>query len=201
MSLVAFEGGFIFVGSVDEFGEVDRVRLLPDEHRADARWALDAAGVGHLGPLDALGPFEFGHRLAGRHHAVEAVEGAFEDLGMAPERPVRGVPPVHLHVELAEPGVDAEASLLRWELPGVVDGHEVLRENDTALQLGGAGVRVAGEVDDSAGGPVLLPVGARGGFDGGEGVGRIGRCRYGVSDQPIVWQEVGCELDLAGMAG
>ena len=69
---------------------------------------------------------------------------------------------------------------------GVVDGHEVLREDDAALQLGGAGVRVAGEVDDSAGGPVLPPVGARGGFDGGEGVGRIGRCRYGVSDQPIV---------------
>jgi hypothetical protein len=64
----------------------------------------------HLTPLAA---FEFGHRLAGRHQLGEVAEGSFQDLGMAPERPVRGVPPVHLHVELAVPGVDAEAGLLR----------------------------------------------------------------------------------------
>ena len=145
--------------------------LLPDQRRTDAGGALDAGGVGHLGPLDAFGAFEGGHLAAGRHHLGEAVEGAFEDLGMAPERPVRGVPPVHLHVELAEPGVDAEAGLLRGERAGVVDGHEVLREDDAALQLGGARVGVAGEVDDSSSEPVVPPLGARGGFDGGDGFG------------------------------
>jgi hypothetical protein len=29
---VAFEGGFVFVRAVDELGEVDGMRLLPDQH-------------------------------------------------------------------------------------------------------------------------------------------------------------------------
>ena len=111
---------------------------------------------------------------------------------MAPERPVRGVPPVHLHVELAEPGVDAEAGLLRRVGVGVVDGHDVLREDDAALQFGGAGVGVAGEVDDSAGGPVMPPVGAGGGFDGGYGVG------HGRDPEESVGEPRG-EFNLAGV--
>src|ERR1035437_1577555 len=74
---------------------------------------------------------------------------------------MRRVPPIHLHVEFAVPGVDSEAGLLRWERAGIVYGHDVLRENDAPLQLGGARVGVSGEVDRTAGGPVVLPVRAR----------------------------------------
>ena len=83
------------------------------------------------------------------------------------------MPPVHLHVELAEPGVDGEAGFLRRVGAGVVDGHDVLREDDAAFEFGGARVCVAGEIDGAAGGPVVLPVIAGGGFDDDEGI----RCR------------------------
>ena len=90
---------------------------------------------------------------------------------MAPERPVCGMPPVHFHVELAVPGIDAEAGFLRREGLRIVDSHDVLREDDAAFELGGAGVGVAGEIDGSTSGPVVLPVGAGGGFDIFEGLG------------------------------
>src|SRR3712207_7687688 len=44
--------------AVAEFGVEDRVRLLPDEQRADGRGAVAPFGVGHLRPARARVPLE-----------------------------------------------------------------------------------------------------------------------------------------------
>lgn len=69
-----------------------------------------------------------------------------------------GVPPVHFEVELSVPGVAGEAGFLGGHGAGALDGGEVLREDDAALEFFGARVLATGELDGSAGGPEAGPV-------------------------------------------
>ena len=84
---------------------------------------------------------------------------------------MRGVPPVHLEVELALPAVEREPGLLRRVPAGALDRGEVLREHDPALQLAPAGIAASREIDGPAGRPEAVPVllgGPAGGLEAGE---------------------------------
>ena len=144
--------------AVHELGVVDRVRLLPDEERADARRRLRAARVGHLRPAGARVALARGGGARPRQDPVVVAEAPLQQRQPAPQREVRGVPPVHLEVELAVPAVEGEPGLLRRVAAGALDGREVLRQDDAPLELAPARVAAHGEVDGAARGPEAIPV-------------------------------------------
>ena len=158
----SLEGGAVAALPVDELGVVDRVRLLPHEERADARRRLRAARARHLrpaGPGVALAP----RGLPRTREDVRVVpEAPLQEREAPPEGEVRGVPPVHLEVELAFPAVEGEPGLLRRVAAGALDRGEVLGEHDASLQLAPAGIAAPREVDRPAGRPEAVPVLLRG---------------------------------------
>ena len=141
-----------------ELGQTDRMRLLPDQQRADRRGRVAALRPHHLGPartLVALAP-----RLRKRHgQDLPIPEHAFpEQRGPSPQREMRGVPPVHLEVELAVPTVAGEPGLLRRPRAGALDRGQVLRQHHAPLELLRARVLAALQIDGGAALPEAAPV-------------------------------------------
>ena len=149
--------------AVAKLGQRDRVRLLPDEQFAHVRRAVASAERGHFGPARALVSLPPG--LLARHREDRRIpaQAALHERRAAPEGEVRGVPPMHLQMEFSIPTVARQASLLRRSGTGALDGREVLREHHAALQLGGARIGAAAEIERAAGGPEGLPMFLAGG--------------------------------------
>lgn len=65
--------------------------------------AARTRGISHLGPASTGVPplLDLGAGQGGREESIVYVGYAVEDIPVIPQRPVRGVPEEHLHVELA----------------------------------------------------------------------------------------------------
>ena len=165
---IFFERRAVGVLAVGEFGVVDRMRLLPDEERADRRGRFGAGRAGHLRPAGAGVALPLGGRFGLGQDALVVVEAALEHRPAIPEGEVDRVPPVHFEVELAFPTVVGEAGFLRREVARALDRGEILREDDAPFELAPARVAAAGEIDRAAGAPEVVPMFAREGGDGVE---------------------------------
>ena len=89
--------------ATQQFGEIDEMRLLPNEVAACFRRGFLGAGVGHLHPTDALVALSLGN-LAGHRLGLEIpVERPLKQFGMSPKRELCLMPPNHLQVIFAEP--------------------------------------------------------------------------------------------------
>jgi hypothetical protein len=117
---VAREGVAIGVRGVDQLGHGDGVRLLPDQQWTDGRRAVAAVGRGHLGPARAGVALLSGLFAGGGQNRVVPSEAALQQLRSAPGCEVRGVPVVHLQVELAIPTVAGESGFLRGHGAGAL---------------------------------------------------------------------------------
>jgi hypothetical protein len=87
---------------------------------------------------------------------------AFEQLSATPQRKMRRVPGMHLQMKLAVPAVGEQPFFLGWQRAGRVQRHEILRQDDTSLQLSRPWIGAAGEIDHAAPRPVALPVSSDG---------------------------------------
>ena len=96
---------------------------------------------------------------------------------MAPLVKLRGVPEIHFRVVLPIPAQVGEPALGWRHAPGIIHPHEILREHDAALQLRGARIGAAGEIDHAALRPVIMP--ALGTGDAG-GIEVRPACRAGL---------------------
>ena len=74
------------------------------------------------------------------------------------------MPPVHFEVKLSFPRVVSQPGFLRRIFARVLDGQQVLGENDATLQFKPAWVFAAGQVNRAAGAPEVVPVFLRGSF-------------------------------------
>src|SRR5688572_5968531 len=155
---IALEHAAIRSSSEYEFGQIDRMRLLPDQEYTDAGWAVAPFRTDHLRPARAAIALPRGIRA--RHGKDAAVPGqtSLEHRGAVPERKVRGVPPVHLEMGLAEPAVEGLPRLLRRDRAGTLDRREILREHDATLELRGTRICAARKIQRAAVGPEPLPV-------------------------------------------
>ncbi len=84
----------------------------------------------------------------------------------------------------AEPAQVLEAGLGGREKPRVVHTHQVKREDDAALEFGGARIGGGAQVDDAALGPVVAPRGGGGLAGGGKrlGEGEVVRIGEGAGE-------------------
>ena len=134
------------------------MRLLPDQEGTDPRRAVAPVGIDHLRPARAAIALPRGVRARHREDAAIPRQAALEHRGAVPEREVRGVPPVHLEMRLAEPAVERLARLLRRRRAGALDRREVLRQHDAPLELRRTRIGAAREIQRAAVGPEPLPV-------------------------------------------
>src|SRR4051794_15550139 len=111
------------------------MRLLPHDERRDRARALSTFGPHHLGPPGAPRAERTGPLTGARQVLVIPAHAAFQQLGVAPDREMRGMPEVHLEMELTVPAVREQPLFLRREAAGGVDGRQIAREHDTALEL------------------------------------------------------------------
>src|SRR3954452_25170633 len=112
--------------SVHELTQVDRMRLLPDEKAADPRRTAAPIGPNHLRPPRAAIALSRCVSPSFRQDLSIPWQAALEQFGAAPQREVRGVPPVHLEVRLAVPAVERLARLLRRHRAGALDRGQIL---------------------------------------------------------------------------
>lgn len=97
--------------------------LLPEKEIVDLSWGGAARGISHLGPASTGVPplLDLGAGQGGREESIVYVGYAVEDIPVIPQRPVRGVPEEHLHVELAVLTVVDEAGLLWGSITRFID--------------------------------------------------------------------------------
>ena len=145
---------------VEQLGKIDQVRLLPDQEGPRVGGSLQAGRIRHLHPAHAFETLALGNRA--RHGLDLAVprQAAGEQILVAPEREMGLVPPDHLHVELAVPGIVGQARLLGRRVARAVDGQQILAQYHAALQLRGARIGAAAEVHHTPLLPELLPIGS-----------------------------------------
>src|SRR5690606_2674536 len=128
-------------------GQVDEVRLLPRQERADGTGRLAAVGTDLLRPACAGVALTRRRRTGRIADVVIPAQAPRTQLWPAPGGEARRVEQVHLEVELAAPRVEQQPRLRRRQRARAVDGSQVLRENDAALQLWKPFVGTACQVD------------------------------------------------------
>ena len=133
------------------------MRLLPNQVAADIRRSLDRTRVGHLHPTDALEALPLSNLTSIRFSLVVPGERPLQLIGMLPEGKPGLMPIDHLEVELAEPGVVGQTSLLRWCLASALSSKEILAQNNTPLQFLSSWVLTMTKVDSCAIVPELTP--------------------------------------------
>src|SRR5437764_13822666 len=112
----------------------------------------------HLGPTRASVSLALCGLLRNRKNALVQRHIPLEQRKAIPRSEMRAVPPVHLQVELSEPTVEEQPRLGRWQRTGAVNGGVVLREDNSTLQLRGAGIGAIAEIDGRAFAPEICPM-------------------------------------------
>ena len=134
--------------AIHELGVVDRVRLLPDQERADARRRLGAARVGHLRPARARVALARRRRARARQDPRRSSRGCARAAARRPQ---------------SAKCAACHQCISRWNLPyqllkvspvscggvaaGALDRGQVLRQHDAPLELAPARVAAPREVD------------------------------------------------------
>ncbi len=141
-----------------QFGEEDGVRLLPVQDEAAHPRRRSPLRSYLLAPLRAPVLELLGELPCHGEEPLVALQRIGGHGPAIPQAVVGQVPPDHLHVELASPGIEAQQTRLRGG-PGAgrVGGHLVLREDDAPFQLHPPGIRAAREVYGSPRTPEGLP--------------------------------------------
>ncbi len=146
------------IGAVKEFGKINEVRLLPYEERANLGWSLNARGVGHLHPAHTFKALTASYLAGDRHDGLIPGESAGQKIFMTVERELGLMPPYHLEMEFSKPGVVSQTCLLGRGRTGTLCGKKILRQHDSALQLGSTGVGAFAEIDHTARTPEIIPI-------------------------------------------
>ena len=145
-------------GPVKQFGQVDKMRLLPNEETTHFRRSLLGAWIGHLHPTQALKTLSPSN-LASLWSCFEIpVEGMFQEFRMSPKGKLCLVPPMHLQMEFSKPGVIGKTGFLWWSVTGTVHRQQILTEHNASLQFSGSRVLALWEVYDATFLPVFPPV-------------------------------------------
>src|SRR5205807_9639449 len=155
---IAFERRAIAMRQVAKFGVRDRMRLLPNQQRADRRRTVVTSWPNHLWPARssiALRPSEFAR--GGKNRSVPT-KTPLQQRQAIPQGEVRRVPPMHLQMEFAVPTIDHQSRFLRRHRTRAVNGGEVLRKHHAPFEFRSARVATIGEIDGAAFAPKSLPM-------------------------------------------
>ena len=147
-------------GAIEQLAEMDRLRLVPRDQRV-AAGALAPLGADHLRPTRTAQPALDREPASRRQALAIPLEVPGQQVFPPPQGEVSRVPPDHLGVVLAVPGVAEEPALLRWHVRHRLDGSQVLRQDDAPLQLRRPRIRAAAEIDGSPPLPERRPVASR----------------------------------------
>ena len=158
-------------GPIDKLRQRDRVRLVPDNERISAG-AFPPVESHHLGPPRARQSPLPRQVPRCRQSGPVPRQVLFQQLRPPPQRKVRRVPPDHLRVMLAEPGVGRQPAFLRRRFSDKLDPRQILRQHHPPLQLEGPRIRARGKINSPSAFPKLRPPLLA-------GLSRLGHCRQG----------------------
>ena len=91
------------IGTVNEFGQIDKMRLLPNQETAYIRWSFRSAGIGHFHPTHSVESLTAGYLTGNRFDRFVPAECTVQQFGMPPKCLPSLMPPYHFEVELAKP--------------------------------------------------------------------------------------------------
>ena len=149
-------------GAIAQLGHHNGVRLLPDDQGSDGRGAVASVGGGHFRPARALVTLFAGAAPGGRKNRAVPFQAPLHQRRASPFGEMRGVPEVHLQVELAVPAIAGKPGFLRRQRAGALDGGQIFGKHRPALQLACARIGGGGEIERRAARPEPRPVIARG---------------------------------------
>ena len=97
------QDGIIACDTIQQFAQIDEMRLLPDEKRTYVGRCLGCRRVSHLHPSCSVKSLTTCNLTCHRQSILVPWQRACQHLGMSPECEVSLMPPYHLEMELAEP--------------------------------------------------------------------------------------------------
>src|SRR5215510_504205 len=152
------ERAAIGMRSITQFRVKDRMRLLPNQQRANGRGTVSPFRSNHLGPAGAPVSLSAGTFSRAVKYLSVPVKTSFQQRQSIPKREMRCVPPMHLQMKLAVPAIDRETGLLRRRRARALNGRQVLRKDYPPLELLGSGVATIRKIDGASGAPKSLPM-------------------------------------------
>ena len=123
------------IGTVNKLGQINEMRLLPDQERTYIGRCFRTAGIGHLHPAHTGKPLATGYFTGNGFYGFIPTQRTVQQISMPPKRLPGLMPPNHFEMELTEPGIISQTCLLRRYTTGRLDSEKILAEYHTTFQL------------------------------------------------------------------
>ena len=152
------------IGTIHQFRQIDKVRLLPNKETAYIGRSLYTARIGHLHPTDTVEALATGYFAGNGLYGLIPAQCTVKQFGMSPKSLPGLMPPNHFQMELAKPGVVSQTRFLRRRSSGRLDGKQILAQQDTAFQFRSTRIRTMREIDSRTvfpeSGPIAVTCGS-----------------------------------------
>src|SRR2546422_2299196 len=132
---IAFERRAIAMRQVAKFGVKDRMRLLPNQQRADRRRTVVTFWPNHLWPARSSIALRRGEFARGGKNRSVPTKTSLQQRQAIPQGEVRRVPPMHLQMGFAVPTVDRQSRFLRWHRACALNGGGGLAERHPPVEV------------------------------------------------------------------